>query len=79
MNGNNDILSKVFRGAFMVLVCTAIFWGGYELGSVKTELNTHSKLDMHEGARENFVPRTELENRLERIEQSLEEIKAELK
>ena len=65
------LLERIYKGAMLVLILTVVFYGGFELGAIKNRMDTHEGMNYHSGA----VPRTEIENRLKRIESDISEIK----
>jgi len=74
-----DVVKNFGKGAFQIFVLTSIFYGGMELGSIKQNVRNHKELDMHEGSRDTFVPRTELQLTFDRIESDIKEIKQDIK
>ena len=73
------LLDKLTKGAFMVLLVSTVFYGGFELGAIKERVANHEKLNMHSGSYSSFIPRTELDGRLSRMEKDIQEIKEELR
>ncbi len=69
----------IYVSVFGVALVTAVFWGGYKLGAIETRVKVHEQLVVHEGARRIFVPRTEIDNRLESMAKDIKEIKGDVK
>ena len=73
---NNN--TPITMGLAIALV-TAVFWGGYKLGTLEQRMDAHEILDMHKGAKELFVPRTEVELILSVMQSDIKDIKDSLK
>ena len=62
-------------GVFFVLA-VAIFFGGVSLGKVETKIETHESLDSHEGTKDLFVPKGEVDLQFASVQRQLNELKA---
>jgi len=68
---------------FGIIIITSVFWGGYELGSVKQQLKNHEESSVHARsdfdrlklAYDQFVPRSEIEGSINDIREDIAEIK----
>ena len=69
----------IYISVFGAIAATGIFWGGYKLGAIETRVKAHEQLTVHEGARKIFVPRTEIDNRLDSMAKDIKEIKEDVK
>lgn len=75
---DSDKAKKVFppwiNTALIIAGMSVAFYGGIELGEVKTRLEFHESLYFHAGAGESFVPRIELEQRLKRLDKRIKDL-----
>lgn len=62
----------------VLVVITGAFYGGLSLGQVQTELHQHVILEHHAGVDQKFIPRTELETKLEVLDERLKIIDGRL-
>lgn len=69
----------VYLSVFGAMSVTAVFWGGYKLGAIDMRIKSHEELDMHEMARKNFVPRTEINLLINGIANDIKDIKDDVK
>lgn len=77
-----EVTTTISRSSTMtlglaIMLSGFLFYGGVRVGNIESNQLSHEAIDMHQGAKDNFVPRNEIEILMRNINTQLQEIKKE--
>lgn len=78
-NGDSHQMMYITRNTTISIglglaLSSVLFFGGKQIGRMETQQRSHQKLEMHEGAKDMFMPRTEINIMFENQNEKLETI-----